>query len=106
MAGATGADMPLDPQAKRFLAMMAAVSPKDRSRTTPSERRQSFAKLMQFARADVTAAVQVDGTLPGPAGDIPYRLYGPSDNPKQLPGFVFFHGGGMVSGSIDTHDRV
>jgi Esterase/lipase len=23
-----------------------------------------------------------------------------------LPGFVFFHGGGMVSGSIDTHDRV
>ena len=23
-----------------------------------------------------------------------------------LPGFVFFHGGGMVAGSIDTHDRI
>jgi acetyl esterase len=104
--GGTGADMPLDPQAKRLLAMMAAVSPRDRSRTNPNDRRQAFAKLMQFARADVTAVIGVDGVLPGPAGDIPYRLYGPADDPEQLPGFVFFHGGGMVSGSIDTHDRV
>ncbi len=30
---------------------------------------------MQFARADVAAASGIDGVLPGPAGDIPYRLY-------------------------------
>ncbi len=41
-----------------------------------------------------------------PAGDIPYRLYSPSIERQHLPGFVFFHGGGMVAGSIDTHDRV
>lgn len=98
--------MPLDPQAKRFLTMMAAVSPRDRSRVTPDDRRQALAKLMQLARADVTAVVGVDGVLPGPAGDIPYRLYGASDDLEQRPGFIFFHGGGMVSGSIDTHDRV
>jgi acetyl esterase len=39
--------------------------------------------------------------------DIPYRLYAPATATNEiLPGFVFFHGGGMVAGSIETHDRV
>jgi acetyl esterase len=107
--------MPLDPLAKRFLAMTAAASPADRSRPSAQERpqdriherRQALAKLMQFVRADVTVAAGVDGLLPGPAGDIPYRLYAPTNATDEiLPGFVFFHGGGMVAGSIETHDRV
>src|ERR1700678_4767783 len=99
--------MALDPLAKRFLAMMAVASSGDRSRPTPPARRQALAKLMQFARADVPPLVGVDGSLPGVAGDIPYRLYAPSgDLQASLPGFVFFHGGGMVSGSIETHDRI
>jgi acetyl esterase/lipase len=103
--------MPLDPLAKRFLAMTAAASPSDRSRPSPQDRiqdrRQALAKLMQFARADVTVVTGIDGLLPGPAGDIPYRLYAPANTAiEPLPGFVFFHGGGMVAGSIETHDRV
>ncbi|MDB5639007.1 MAG: putative esterase [Bradyrhizobium sp.] len=99
--------MPLDPLAKRFLAMMTAASPGDRLRPTANDRRQALAKLMQFARADVTAADGTDGVLPGPAGDLPYRLYAPTnDTDEPLPGFVFFHGGGMVAGSIETHDLI
>jgi acetyl esterase len=99
--------MPLDPLAKRLLTMMAAASPGDRSRPTAPDRRQALAKLMQFARADVPPLDGVDGLLPGPAGEIPYRLYGPSGaSQPPLPGFVFFHGGGMVAGSIQTHDRI
>ncbi len=99
--------MPLDPLAKRFLAMTAAASPRDRSRPSPEARRQALAKLMQFARADVTAVTGMDGVLPGPGGGIPYRLYAPADAANEpLPGFVFFHGGGMVAGSIETHDRI
>lgn len=107
--------MPLDPLAKRFLAMTAAASPADRSRPSAQdrpqdrihERRQALAKLMQFVRADVTVTAGVDGLLPGPAGDIPYRLYAPANaTAEPLPGFIFFHGGGMVAGSIETHDRV
>jgi acetyl esterase len=99
--------MPLDPLAKRFLAMMAAAAPAARTRPTASERRQALAKLMQFARAEASEVTATDGTLPGPAGDIPYRLYSPaSDSDAVLPGFIFFHGGGMVAGSIETHDRV
>jgi len=99
--------MPLDPLAKRLLAMMAAASPRERTRPTTHERRQGLAKLMQFARADAAEVTSSDGVLPGPAGDIPYRLYTPaSDADEPLPGFVFFHGGGMVAGSIDSHDRI
>jgi acetyl esterase/lipase len=106
MSCRTGADMPLDPLAKRFLVMMAAASPSERSRPTPDSRRQALVKLMQFVRAEATAVTEVDSVLPGPAGDIPYRLYTPSGGRKHLPGFIFFHGGGMVAGSIDTHDRI
>jgi acetyl esterase len=99
--------MPLDPLAKRLLVMMAAASPSDRLRPTADERRQALVKLMQFARADVAPATRIDGVLPGPAGDLRYRLYSPANDTSEfLPGFVFFHGGGMVAGSVDTHDRI
>jgi acetyl esterase len=97
--------MPLDPLGKRLLTMMAAATPTERRRPTASERRASLAKLMQFARSDAASVSATDGTLPGPGGDIAYRLYArESDAPA--PGFIFFHGGGMVAGSIETHDRV
>lgn len=99
--------MPLDPIAKRLLAMMAAASSGERARPTASERRQSLAKLMQFARADATDVAVADGVLPGPGGNLAYRLYKPAaDESEPAPGFVFFHGGGMVAGSIKTHDRI
>ncbi|WP_049928879.1 alpha/beta hydrolase [Halopiger goleimassiliensis] len=45
----------------------------------------------------------VDGTVPGPAGDVDVRLYLPdADGP--FPTVVFFHGGGFVIGSIASHD--
>jgi len=99
--------MPLDPLAKRFLVMTAAASSGEKLRPTLNARRQALAKLMQFAGTDVTAAAGTDGALPGPGGNIPYRLYAPAnDATEHLPGFVYFHGGGMVAGSIETHDLV
>jgi acetyl esterase len=99
--------MPLDPRAERLLTMMAAASPAGRQRPTPAERRQSLVKLMQFARADMSAVATRDGTFAGPASELRYRLYTPADRAHEvLPGFVFFHGGGMVAGSIETHDRI
>jgi acetyl esterase/lipase len=101
------ADMPLDPAAKRFLDMIATAASDGRSPSTLDERRQAFAKLMRFARADVTDVTGIDGAMPGPAGDLPYRLYSPANDATEvLPGFVYFHGGGMVGGSIATHDLV
>jgi acetyl esterase/lipase len=86
--------------------MLAAAAPGGRQ-ATADDRRLSFAKFMQFARAEASAVTTVDGSIPGPAGEIPYRLYAPANDAAEiLPGFVFFHGGGMVAGSIETHDPI
>ncbi|MBR0829327.1 alpha/beta hydrolase [Bradyrhizobium manausense] len=98
--------MPLDPLAKRLLTMMAAAVPAGRTRPSVEARRQSLAKLMQFARAEAPDVVTSDGTLPGPGGELAYRLYEPADAAAAAPGFVFFHGGGLVAGSVQTHDRI
>jgi acetyl esterase len=99
--------MPLDPLAKRLLAMLAAAAPANRTRPSVSDRRQSLAKLMQFAKTEAPSVTAMDGTMPGPAGPLSYRLYAPAGSTEGPgPGFVFFHGGGMVAGSIETHDRI
>ena len=45
----------------------------------------------------------VDGTLPGPAGDLAYRLYRPPTTGPH-PIIVYFHGGGWVLGSQTSDD--
>lgn len=45
-----------------------------------------------------------DRTIPGPAGEIPVRIYWPGNDDGVKPVVVFFHGGGFVAGSVDTHD--
>jgi acetyl esterase len=46
-----------------------------------------------------------DSSFPGPAGDVPVRIYTPAgDGP--LPVVVFFHGGGFTIGSLTSHDPV
>jgi acetyl esterase len=56
-----------------------------------------------------------DSSLPGPAGDVPIRIYTPSLPPTPgtppggdgpLPVVVFFHGGGFTIGSLTSHDPV
>jgi acetyl esterase len=47
----------------------------------------------------------IDRTIPGPAGDIPVRVFRPSDE-TDLPLVIWFHGGGFVTGDLDTHDQL
>lgn len=42
-----------------------------------------------------------DATLPGPAGDLPIRIYKPKGATGALPGLVWFHQGGCVIGTIE-----
>jgi acetyl esterase/lipase len=46
-----------------------------------------------------------DGVIPGPAGDLPYRLYRPAGSHEGThPLVVYFHGGGWVLGNLDSDD--
>ncbi|MFK8185986.1 MAG: alpha/beta hydrolase [Phormidesmis sp.] len=47
----------------------------------------------------------VDRTLTGRHGEIPIRFYYPHLE-ADIPLIVFFHGGGWVTGSLETHDRL
>ncbi|MFD6890812.1 alpha/beta hydrolase [Streptomyces sp. NPDC059957] len=46
-----------------------------------------------------------DTAVPGPAGRIPVRVYRPAGG-GPVPTVVFFHGGGWLTGDLDTHDEV
>ena len=46
-----------------------------------------------------------DLSIPTRAGEIYGRLYSPEKS-RELPIVVYFHGGGWVSGNLDSHDRV
>jgi len=54
--------------------------------------------------ADVQIGTVEDFTIPGPAVDLPVRLYKPENSPDPVPVLVFFHGGGFIRGSINSHD--
>jgi len=46
----------------------------------------------------------IDRTVPGPAGEIPVRIYRPAA--PALATIVFFHGGGFVLCDLDSHDGI
>jgi acetyl esterase/lipase len=97
--------MPLDPRAKRFLNLLAAGNPPDARTATVEERRAGLASLMGFAGPPVALDGIEDRLLPGPGGALRIRLYSPSSGDK-LPGLIYFHGGGLVAGSVETHDCI
>ncbi len=97
--------MPLEPRVKRFLDALAASNPPDALDVPVEQRRASLAEIMKLAGTPVAIASVDDRSLPGPAGELPIRIYTPASGTNDLlPGLVYFHGGGLVAGSIDTHD--
>jgi acetyl esterase len=44
-----------------------------------------------------------DVRMPGPAGEIPARVYARRAGGAPLPAVVYFHGGGWVQGDLETH---
>jgi acetyl esterase len=44
-----------------------------------------------------------DVRIPGPAGEIPARVYAPHAGGAPLPVVAYFHGGGWVQGDLETH---
>ena len=97
--------MPLDPRVKRFLNLLAAGNPPDARTATVEERRKGLISLMGFAGPPLALEQIEDRTLPGADGALRIRLYSPS-KAAVLPGLIYFHGGGLVAGSMDTHDSI
>ncbi|MGA8005542.1 MAG: alpha/beta hydrolase [Burkholderiales bacterium] len=99
--------MPLDPKAKRIIDMMSAGAAATGASASIEARRDGFRKLMRMSAAPPSACGVEERSLPGPGGQLAARLYSPDEAAAgPLPGLVFFHGGGLVAGSLDTHDAL
>jgi acetyl esterase len=98
--------MPLDPHARRFLEMLAMAGRVDPARATVEARRQAFRKLMGFSGAPPAIGRVDRRNIPGPGGAVAVHVYSPATKMGLIPGMVFFHGGGLVAGSLDTHETL
>ena len=99
--------MPLDRHARRFLEMLAAAGQSRGRYEDVGERRRALTTLADLV--DPPGATPVGGMRDSlfsvDDGAIMLRTYSPIGKPERvLPGIVFFHGGGWVAGSLETHD--
>lgn len=94
--------MPLDPRVQAFLQAAQAASTPIHEQTPQQARQEMLAQTQMLGPGEAVANV-TDASLPGPGGDIPIRIYRPAVHTPS-PCLVYFHGGGFVIGSIDTHD--
>lgn len=99
--------MPLDPQV-RAMREQRAVSNTGRplyAMTIEEARAEDLRSIREGGGDPEPVASVVDGTVPGPGGELPIRIYRPSVG-TALPVLAYFFGGGWTLGTIDTSDGV
>jgi len=97
--------MPLHPQLVPLAEGMSGPDAVKMSDMTPDEARASYLALAGLFGPGENVGAVADRTVPGPEGEIPVRVYTPSDVDGPAPVVVFYHGGGWVIGDLDSHDR-
>ena len=100
--------MALHPQVVTLLEKMAAADLKPIVAMTPAEARTQFDTMAAARDSERTPVAAIeDISVPGPAGEMIVRLYHPENaSGDALPLLVFFHGGGHVIGSLESHDEL
>lgn len=96
----------LHPQIEKVLEAMARLDLKPIEAMTPVEARQQMEVMAASRKAETLPIARVENrTMPSPAGQIPVRVYWPNAAGMR-PAIVYYHGGGHVIGSLDSHDLV
>jgi len=98
--------MPLDAKLQTILDAMKALGGAPVERQTPAEARAERAAFMaEFVPLPEYASVKAEERDIGAAGrEIAVRVYMPAGQREKPPVMVYFHGGGWVVGTLDTHD--
>lgn len=95
--------MPLNPQIEALLAMMAQAPAMDMATITADGMRAVFDQPMAFGDPLPMAKVtEIDIALTGRT--LAARLYLPEGAATPSPLTVYYHGGGWVLGTLETHD--
>jgi acetyl esterase len=70
-------------------------------------KRGSYRAALYRSGEPEPVASSADRIVPSPAAEIPVRIYHPRLNrSSSLPAIVYMHGGGFISGNLETHDAV
>ena len=96
--------MPLHPQVVEAMNIGAELNIPAVWEVSPEESRRLVNKRRELIPGDFIPVGNVyDRTIPGPAGEIPVRIYEPdATGPHAL--LMHFHGGGWVIGDLDSAD--
>ncbi|MGH9579180.1 MAG: alpha/beta hydrolase, partial [Terriglobales bacterium] len=100
--------MSLDPQIEFVIGLVKKANAPEFWQLTPDQAREQY--LLRVAKLAVKEPIfrTEDRRIPGPGAHIPIRIYTPREikSGEKLPVLLWFHGGGFVIGSLDTHDSV
>ena len=96
--------MALDPQVKTLLDQIASLGGPPIQELGVTQARALLEGFAAVGGPPAEVARVEDRTFAGPAGDVPVRIYRPTDEAGPQPVLVWFHGGGWVLGSIEGSD--
>jgi len=100
----------LHPQIVQVIEAMERAQLRPIEASTPAEARAQMEATARSRKAEPLPVGRVEERLiPGPAGEIRVRLYWPNGggaSADKVPAIAYYHGGGHVIGSLDTHDLI
>lgn len=88
----------------RVLTEANAALPK--AETIPEIRRNWSDYARANSRPYPKGMEVTDRAVPTADGGVPVRIYRPASDARDLPGIVYFHGGGFMKGDLDSSDTV
>ncbi len=93
----------LQPDVAIVLEMIESLGLPRIESLSPQAARTMLAALAEQGPTGPEVGEQLDGTLPGAAGNLRYRLYRPATAGPH-PVVIYYHGGGWVLGACDSDD--
>src|SRR5689334_5297316 len=97
----------LEPRTQSFVDALAAQGGKPLYELSYADARKVLEDLQTSATATKLPADVEDKVFPvGPTGQTPVTIYRPKGAKGALPVVMYYHGGGWVLGSKNTHDRL
>jgi acetyl esterase len=100
-------EVALDPEIDAVItAMQALPGPEPEDIPIEQVRAGHESETAELCGPGQAVAEVHDASVPGPAGEIPVRVYSPAGAHGPAPAIAYFHGGGWAIGSIESVDTV
>lgn len=96
----------LEGTTRKFIESLAALNGPPIYTLSPKEARQVLENLQSGPVKKIQVHIEEVGLPCGPAGKVSIRIIRPEGATGKLPVIFFYHGGGWILGSANTHDRL